>query len=238
MIDDTNASGRIEGEDEQEAGNAAQAFEALRQTVEKMARNLGSEMTVIRKGVEAAFEEFDKHRPPPDYGPDLGAIVNNLNIVGNRLQAVEQSPLLRQGAEYYTARLESGGRDLLEKVQQALSRQAGDLERMTGNLASHVASARERQQQNRWLWGVGAAGLVAGVLLTLLLPRMLPFSAAPRVASVIMGERAWDAGMALMQFDSPESWSRIAAADRLALANKDEVAACHEAAAKAKKDQR
>jgi hypothetical protein len=221
-----------------DAGDPAQAFEALRLSVEKLSRDVGGEMTVIRKGVEAAFEEFEKHQAPPDYGPDLGRIVQQLAQVGERLQAVEQSPILRQGPEYYAARLERGGRDMMEKAQQSFSRQAGDLERMTGNLAARVAGARERQQQDRWLCGLSAAGLVLGILLTLFAPRVLPFSAAPRVASVVMGDSAWRAGMGLMAFDSPEAWDRVAAADRLAIANKDELAACRETAARVKKDQR
>jgi hypothetical protein len=52
---------------------------------------------------------------------------------------------------------------------------------MTGNLARHVAGARDRQRQNWWLLGTGLAGVVAGVVFTLFLPAILPFSAAPRI---------------------------------------------------------
>lgn len=46
--------------DEQDAGSdPAQAFDTLRRSVEKLTRDVGGEMTVIRKGVEAAFEEFE-----------------------------------------------------------------------------------------------------------------------------------------------------------------------------------
>ncbi|MER9586060.1 DUF6118 family protein [Mesorhizobium sp. M0276] len=54
-----------------DAVDPAQAFEALRQTVEDLAGDLTREMTTIRKGVEAAFEEFerspaaDRIRPGP-----------------------------------------------------------------------------------------------------------------------------------------------------------------------------
>ena len=66
--------------------------------------------------MEAPFDEFEKFQQPPDYGRDLGAIVQQLAHVGERLQAVEQSPIFRQGAEHYAARLELGGRDLMEKA--------------------------------------------------------------------------------------------------------------------------
>src|SRR3546814_19352391 len=67
---------------------------------------------------------------------------------------------------------------------------------------------------------------------------LLPFSAAPRVASVVMGETPWRAGMSLMAFDSPESWQRVASADQLIAANREAVAACWEAAAKDCAEQR
>lgn len=223
---------------EHDAGDPAQAFEALRASVETMARELAGEMTVIRKGVETAFDEFEKFQQPPDYGRDLGAIVQQLAHVGERLQAVEQSPILRHGAEHYAARLERGGRDLMEKAQQALSRQAGDLERMTGNLARHVVGARERQQQDRWLWGAGAAGLVAGVLLTLFLPRVLPGSVDMAVAATIMSADRWTAGGTLMQSGSPGGWRNLVEAGNLVRENKAALRDCAEAAAKAKKDQK
>ena len=78
----------------------------------------------------------------------------------------------------------------------------------------------------------------AGALVMLFLPRLLPFSAAPRVASVVMGERPWQAGMSLMAFGSPEAWQRVASADQLLEANRETVAACWEAARTAGEDQR
>ena len=58
---------------------------------------------------------------------------------------------------------------------------------------------------------------------TLLLPALLPLSVAPRVASIVMGDSPWRAGMSLMAFDSPEGWDRVVSADQLIEANKAEV---------------
>ena len=69
--------------DEQDAvSDPAQAFDALRRSIEKLTHDVGGEMTVIRKGVEAAFEEFEKIQQPPDYGPELGRIVKQVAVVG------------------------------------------------------------------------------------------------------------------------------------------------------------
>lgn len=120
---------------------------------------------------------------------------------------------------------------------QQLERQATDLERAGRNLSAHVASARERRQQDHWLWSAGATGLVAGVLLTLFLPRVLPGSVDMAVASIAMNADRWNAGSALMQSGSPTGWRGLADASNLVRANTDALTRCAEAAAKAKKDQ-
>src|SRR5690606_18002670 len=176
----------------------AAAFEALRRTIETQGAQIGAEMTVIRKGVEAAFEEFERFQQPTDYGPDLGRVVQQLAGVGERLEAVEQSPILRNGPEHYARALERGGDSLVRTAAQQLELQAARLERTANSLTHRVAGARERRVQDRGLWGAGAAGLVAGVLLTLFLPRVLPGSVDMAVASTVMNAERWEAGVSLM----------------------------------------
>lgn len=220
------------------AGDPAAAFEALRMTIETQGAAVGAEMTIIRKGVEAAFDRFDKLASPPDYGADLGRIVQSLGQVAERLGAVERSPILRQGPDHYVRTLERSCEGLVRTVAQQLERHAADLERAGRNLAAHVASARERNRQDWWLVGVGVVGLVLGILASLFTPRVLPFSAAPHVASIVMGDTPWRSGMSLMAFDNLAAWNRVVAADQLIEANKNEVAACREAAARTNQNQR
>jgi hypothetical protein len=223
---------------DEDAGDPAAAFDALRRTIEAQGEQIGAEMKVMRRGLEAAFDQLEKIEPQADYKPQLAQIVQQLGVVAERLHGVEQSPILRQGAQHYAAALERGGEGLVRTAVQQLERQAADLERAGRNLAAHVAGARERDRQNLWLVVAFAIGLLAGALVMLFLPRLLPFSAAPRVASVVMGETPWRAGMSLMAFDSPDSWQRVASADQLIEANREAVAACWEAARTAGADQR
>lgn len=226
-------------QDEQEAGNdPAQAFDALRLAIDKLTRDVGGEMTVIRKGVEAAFEEFERFQQPTDYGPDLGRVVQQLAGVGERLKAVEQSPILRNGPEHYANALERGGDSLVRSAAQQFERQATDLERAANSVARRLASARERHVQDRWLWGAGAAGLVAGVLLTLFAPRVLPGSVDMAVAATAMNADRWNAGMSLMRSGSAEGWRGLMVANNLVRYNQEALNACSEAATKAKKEQR
>jgi hypothetical protein len=81
------------------------------------------------------------------------------------------------------------------------------------------------------------AGLVAGVLLTLFLPRVLPGSVDMAVASTVMNADRWTAGSTLMQSGDPKGWRSVVGAIDLVRANTDALTTCAEAAKKAKKDQ-
>ncbi len=223
---------------DEDAGDPAAAFDALRRTIETQGAQIGAEMTVMRRGLEAAFDQLERIEPQADYKPQLAQLVQQLGVVAERLHGVEQSPILRQGAQHYAAVLERSGEALIRTAAQQLERQASDLERAGRNLSAHVASARERDRQNWWLVVAVVVGMTIGALVMLFLPRLLPFSAAPRVASVVMGETPWQAGMSLMAFDSPESWQRVASADQLIAANREAVTTCWEAARTAGEDQR
>jgi len=220
-----------------EGNDPAQAFEALRQTVDDLAGDLVREMTTIRKGVEAALDGQEKLQQPVDYSADLAQLVQSLAQVADRLHSIEKSPLLKNGPEHHARALERSGESLVKTAAQQFQNESRDFQRVAREMAGQMASARERRRQNQWLWIFGLAGGVAGILATLFLPSLLPFSAAPRVASFVMAKSPWRAGMDLMAFDSPESWYRVLSADQLVEANKAEVAACREAAAKAGRDQ-
>ena len=233
---------REEGFDPQvlpdDAGDPAAAFEALRETVEDLAADLGREMTTIRKGVEAAFEEFEKFQQPTDYGPDLGRIVQQLAQVGERLQGVEQSPILRNGPQHYAAALERSGEGLVRTAAQQLERQASDLERVSSILASHNRSAFLRKDQDFRMWMAAGVGVIAGVLLLVLLPRFLPFSADSRVAALVMGGDRIEAASAIMNSVDPVIVKKMNWGAQFYDTGGGEITACLEKAKQAGKDQK
>ena len=233
---------REEGFDPQvlpdDAGDPAAAFEALRETVEDLAADLGREMTTIRKGVEAAFEEFEKFQQPTDYGPDLGRIVQQLAQVGERLQGVEQSPILRNGPQHYAAALERSGEGMVRTAAQQLERHASDLERVSSILASHNRSAFLRKDQDFRMWMAAGVGVIAGVLLLVLLPRFLPFSADSRVAALIMGGDRIEAASAIMNSVDPVIVKKMNWGAQFYDTGGGEITACLEKAKQAGKDQK
>ncbi|OQM74095.1 DUF6118 family protein [Manganibacter manganicus] len=222
---------------EAEAGDPAEAFAALRRTVEDLAGDLGREMTTIRKGVEAAFDQYEKIQQPPDYGADLGQIVQQLAHVGERLEAVEKSPILKNGPEHYARALERSGESLIHTAAQQLEGKGRDLEREAINLAAYTKSAYDRKSQDFRMWMAGVVGLLAGVFLVLLLPRFLPFSADSHVASLIMGRDRVSAGYAIIRAAEPSESGKMEWGRKFYDANGGEVSACFEAARRTGKDQ-
>ncbi|RVI06559.1 hypothetical protein CN200_30695 [Sinorhizobium meliloti] len=223
---------------EDDAGDPAAAFEALRETVEDLAANLTREMTTIRKGVETAFDQIERQGTPVDYSAELGRIVQSLTTVGERLKAVEQSPVLRQGADHYARALERSGDGLVRNAVQQLERQASDLERISGVLASHSRSAFLRKDQDIRMWTAAGFGIIAGMSLLLLLPRFLPFSADSHVASLVMGRDRVSAGYAMIEAADPFTVKKMKWGGQFYDAGGGEILACLENARQTGKDQK
>lgn len=220
-----------------DAGDPAAAFETLRRTVESQGAQLGAEMTIIRKGVELALEQSEKVRRQPDYGSDLGKIIQFLAVVDERLEAVEQSPILRNGPEHYARALERGGESLVKTAAQQLEGKGRDLEREANNLAAYTKSAYDRRSQDLRMWIAGGIGLLAGALLVLLLPRILPFAADTHVAAIVMGQDRWNAGVTMMQAADPGGWRGVVDASQLVRDNAEAIGRCTEAARSADENQ-
>ncbi|PWU70725.1 hypothetical protein DK867_23200 [Ochrobactrum sp. POC9] len=223
---------------EDDSGDPAAAFDALRRTIETQGAQIGAEMTVMRRGIEAAFDQLEKIEPQADYKPQLAQLVQALDNVAERLHGVEQSPILRQGAQHYAGVLERSGEALVRNAAQQLERHAFDLERVSRNLSARVSGARVRDNQNKWVFGAVGFGIITGVLATLFVPRLLPGTVDMAVASMVMNNDRWKAGIALMESGSPEGWRSIVEASELVQANRQALDVCSRAAVNAKKDQR
>ena len=84
---------------DEDDGDPAAAFDALRSTVANLSGDLRREMATIRKGVEAAFDQLERQGTPIDYSADLGRVAQQLSTMTERISAMEKLPLLRQGPD-------------------------------------------------------------------------------------------------------------------------------------------
>lgn len=236
-LDDDRQVFEPDAQDE-EAGDPAAAFDALRRTIETQGAQIGAEMTVMRRGLEAAFDQLEKIEPAQDYKPQLAQLVQQLGVVAERLQGVEQSPILRQGAQHYASALERAGEGLVSTAVQKLERQAGDLERISAVLASHNKQAFHRKDQDFRMWMAGLVGLVVGMFLILLLPRFLPFSADSHVASFVMGYDRINAAFAMINSVDPVGVKKLQWGAGFYNASGGEISACLAKARQTGKDQK
>ena len=223
---------------ENDAGDPAAAFEALRETIEDLAADLGREMATIRKGVESAFDQFERQGAPVDYSAELGRLTQQQAIVADRLQAVEKSPVLRQGAEHYARVLERSGEGLVRSAVQKLEQQASDLERISNVLASHNKSALYRKDQDFRMWMMAGIGGVVGAFLLAVVPRFLPFSVDSRVAALVMGGDRVSAGRAMIQTADPQGGRDIVTAGWVYDTNREVLDKCIADMFKTQKEQR
>jgi len=214
-------------DDDSEPTAAEQAFDALRAEVAGMRQTLRSLPEVITKG-----------RPTVDYTETLGAIAKKLEIVGNFMAAIEQHPAIRTTPAQYSQTMAAAGEGLiLKSVRELDSAKAAAVEERR-ELAAMIGTMRGQWKQWEWLGWTGGAAFILGLLISPAFARVLPFGWDGQVAAFIMNGDRWAAGSALMKAQSPEAWNVLMAAGKLTADNSAALAACREAAAKTKKEQR
>ena len=212
--------------EQNEAADPAQAFTDLRAEVAELGRIVATLPTAWRDS------------QAPDYTPSLGKITKGLVAVETRLARIEQQPALKLTPEQHQQAIAEAGNTLMREAAQKLDRATQDAERERHQLAVLVGVVRTKDEQNRvLLWGASGA-LMVGLLVSPFVAGVLPFGGDSAVAAVIMGADRWSAGIALMQAASPDGWRGVADASNLVRVNQEALAACREAAAKAKKEQR
>jgi len=208
------------------AGDPAQAFEDLR-----------AEVSVLRKAVEALPAAIRDNRPP-DYAQDLAVIGKGLDEIGAQLETILKSPALRMTPEQQGQSIANAGSALIRGAAQNLDRAVQEVQRVRSHLAAMIGEAQTQDRQFRNLCRIAGVALAVGLLLSPFIAGLLPFGLNGRVAALVMMRNRWDAGIALMQADSPDGWAQLATDANLVSVNRDKIVACREKATKTKKDER
>ena len=216
----------------------AQTLEALHTDFDRHALHLNAEMTVIRKGLEAAFDHMEKLPQPVDYGTDIAKLTQATDTMIEHIKTLEASPVLVKGPDYYTEDLSQKLDALLRQPIATIEDGADHLHGATTALSRYVQAAKDRTIQDLHLKIAAGVGFGVGVLALFLIPRILPFNANTFVAAGLMGQDRWNAGQALMQLDKPMSWNEITHAATLVDQNRDTLKQCQRTATETGKAQR
>ena len=212
-------------DDAADAGAAERAFEALR-----------AEIAALRQIVEG--------QAAPDYALTLGAIVQELQAVGARLDAIEAAPPMQvtpatiaQQIRTEAARLADG------QAQQAQAAREG-FERGRETLA-HVAFVQRQAQRDRrsvWVIGGGAAlmGAVLGVMLFMEVNRHAPdgWGWSASWAAWLMQADTLQAGYKLIDRNNPGLAAAVNEDIRLGNAYAGALHKCEAEAARTGKEER
>ena len=220
-------------EQESRTETAAEAFTRLDERIALMTR------AVEQMAAERATIEI------PDYDPTLRKTNALLVDIDTRLEAIEGAPALDLTPENMGARIAAAGQKARDADRATIHQARQDQASSIQALHQIIGNARTRHgQRQHLLWGIGG-GILTGCLLWSVLPgvilRLLPagWHMPESMAAHIVGESSfWDAGIRMMQAESPESWQFIIEAAEIRRQNREAVEACQKRAAKAKRSVR
>jgi hypothetical protein len=187
---------RLEPEDDD--GDAARAFEALR-----------AEVAALRRGVELVARQAQQGGPAaPDYSPTLGKMEQALQAIAGRLEAVERAPALAVTPADQAGELRLEMFRIGQDARDGLAHSQARLDATVGDLRGMIESALTRRDQRKWLLIMAAYGVLGGVLLWFVLTAFLPWGGGTWLAGLAYGGR-WNAGQVMMRDANPAEWERM-----------------------------
>jgi hypothetical protein len=170
----------------------------------------------------------------PDYS-------NTLAKLSKSVIAIERAPALQMTPEEFQSQIEAAAALARREDQAAITELKRELADTRRDLRATIGTAATiaQQERDRWRWAGG--GFVAGCLAWAVLPgfvaRIAPtdWHWPERLAARTVREPTlWQAGIRIMQADSPQAWQFIADAAELRRDNHEAIDACEQQAVKAK----
>ena len=200
---------------------------------------LEGEMALMRRAVEhLAAERADIIIP--DYGATLGEMAMRLGTVAQSLTAIADKPAMQFTPKGMAERIEAAAQAARRTDHDQLAESRKQFNQGVQDMRGMVGQAHTIAEQRRRLAWMGGGGLFAGIILWSFLPgvivRSMPESWhwPERMATRMMGAPSpWDAGVRLMQADSPEAWNRLRNAGEMWRGNREAIGSCEQTAAKA-----
>jgi hypothetical protein len=230
-----------EPESEPRPNAAAEAFAHLSERVAAMEERLEGRMAVMARALEhIAIEK--QSLEIRDYGPTLAKMNGYLATLAGQTKKIMEAPAMQLTPEGMAERIDVAA-DAARATDKATIKKSLDLHHQTH--ADHmraIGTVRTKQEQRWHMLYCGGGVALAISLLWLIYPGWAA-SIGPeswlwpeRVARRTLGEPSlWDAGIRLMRAGNPEGWRVIVDAADLARENRDTIATCEKAAAKAGK---
>ncbi|MEC3910413.1 DUF6118 family protein [Sphingobium sp. CR2-8] len=223
---------------------AAEAFAHLSERVAAMEERLDRRMAVMARALEhIAIEKQSLEFP--DYGPTLAKMNGYLATLAGQTKTIMDAPAMQLTPESMAERIDVAA-DAARATDKATIKKSQELHyQVHADQMRAVGTIRTKQKQRWHMLYCGGGAALAVSLLWLIYPGWAA-STGPqswlwpeRVARRTLGEASlWDAGIRLMRAGNPDGWQVIVDAADLARDNRNTIAVCEKATAKAKAKER
>ena len=220
---------------------AAEAFAHLSERVAAMEERLDGRMAVMARALEHIAVE-KQSLEFPDYGPTLAKMNGYLATLAAQTKNIMDAPAMQLTPESMAERIGEAA-EAARATDRATIKQSQELHHQAhADQMRAVGTIRTKQGQRWHMFHCGGGAALAVSLLWMIYPGWAA-SIGPqswhwpeRVARRTLGEASlWDAGIRLMRAGNPNGWQVIVNAADLARENRDTIATCEKAAAKAGK---
>lgn len=220
---------------------AAEAFAHLSERVAAMEERLDGRMAVMARALEHIAIEKQSIEFP-DYGPTLAKMNGYLATLAGQTKTIMDAPAMQMTPESMAERIAEAA-DAAREADRATIKKSLELHHQAHAEQMRAVGTIRTKHEQRWhVFYCGGGAALAVSLLWLIYPGWAA-SIGPqswlwpeRVARRTLGEVSlWDSGIRLMRTGNPEEWQAIVDAADLARKNRDTLAACQKAAAKARK---
>jgi hypothetical protein len=179
---------------------AEQAFEALRVEVADLGQRLEARLHQQAEAVAGA----------PDYSPTLGAMVQELTAIGQRLDTIEAHPALALTPAMQAQQIAAGIQQGKLQAERGLAQARCDVEETVAVLQRMIGTVHAQGVQRQRVQMAVAVGVVLGFVAWWPVTAILPWHAGHWLAATLIdGGGRWEAGAALMRADNPQAWSRM-----------------------------
>ena len=155
-----------------------------------------------------------------------------------QVETIRQHPAITLTPADHRQAMAQAGRGLVSEAAGHLGRATEAVAQERQALGDLVGAMRAQHEHQKHLLWAGAVACLVGLLFSPVIASVLPFGLNGYIAAAIMRSSRDEAGATLMAAGNPEGWRATASAIDLLIPNKTALAACREAAARTKKEQR
>jgi hypothetical protein len=152
-------------------------------------------VAVLRRAVDGLRERIEQ-QPAPNYAPSLAAIVQGVQKVGDRLGQIENHPALTMTPQQHRAVVQRCAEQLLGDVMHKLDQAAQSVREERSWMREWIGSARQQDEQLKWVLFAGAVCLIFRVVMSPLLIGQLSWGGDTALAAWIVDGSVtrWEAG--------------------------------------------